>query len=830
MTNNDKQLFQTQNILETLLEATDHFAKLIKQKEFNQSITIFNSIVEGSQAVMTTLNNVDKSFIPHSQALEKYLVMIVEELEKRNLLKISEIVQFSLRPHFVHLQQIFIEQLGNQKKDKAISIGVFHSWGNPKDFTPKPRLNALIIEAKKQNALLYFFTSKDVNFENKSIEANTFHNNHWESVTISFPDVINNVGAGNISQVERRLRREVPFTTFHVGNKYTLPKQMIKHNKFTELLVPFRVCKDEAGVYDFLGKNNRAVFKALGSNRGENIYFVYKNGNRYVFLDHKKERIMNEKDFNYFVDNIILKEKNSYIIQKYIHARTNSDEPYHFRSHVQKNGEGKWLITNIFTGIGNKKSNLSNISSEVTIKNFTTFLIDEHGEKSGEYYKNKILKLSIDIAQHLDKIYGFGLCELGLDFTIDNHGEIWMHEANNGPQTNYHEEKRAIHLIAYAKYIAKNGIMYTDSTTKHALRKGQFQAKKSSLPIARTSEKLAIGVLKRNNTNDKFNEILAKEAEQHNVSLYSFHHRDIDFDLELVKGNFFENSTWVEKISEYPEVIIDRLNMRGHENPQYIYEELDEIPFTNEYPIYTGTRFSLYESIQNKQEIANYFTPYQAVDRLYRVIQFIENYDEVRLVPNKFSSKYSIAVIESLGDKSYRIIKDGKVKEHSMLTLRHAIQDMIEKNSYIVQEFARPEFSYGAKAEIHVHLMKHAENNWSIISTNGEVKTLKDDTVTTNSVNINEVLERLFSSEQITNIKEKINEMTTKTASALEFSNSTPISELALFVIINKELEVRVLDAFPGSFKNIYDEAKYAEVSIEYAKRLGERNVEKVEL
>src|SRR5699024_1996673 len=143
-------------------------------------------------------------------------------------------------------------------------------------FTPKPRLNALIIEAKKQNALLYFFTSKDVNFENKSIEANTFHNNHWESVTISFPDVINNVGAGNISQVERRLRREVPFTTFHVGNKYTLPKQMIKHNKFTELLVPFRVCKDEAGVYDFLGKNNRAVFKALGSNRGENIYFVYK--------------------------------------------------------------------------------------------------------------------------------------------------------------------------------------------------------------------------------------------------------------------------------------------------------------------------------------------------------------------------------------------------------------------------------------------------------------------------------------------------------------------------------------------------------------------------
>src|SRR5699024_3530188 len=617
----------------------------------------------------------------------------------------------SLRPHFVHLQQTFMEQLGNQEKDDVISIGVFNSRANPREFSRPGRMTAMAEEAIKQNALLYFFTSKDIDFDNKTIKGDIYENKEWKRVTAPFPDVINNITAGRILQSERRLRREIPFTSFGVGNKFTLPVQMLKHREYANLLVPFRVCKDKTSIYNFLEKFNHVVFKELGSNRGENIYFVNKRGNRFIFLDNQKETIMNKVVFDQFIEKTILKEKDSYIIQRYIHTRTKDDEPYHCRAQVQKDGNGKWVLSFMYASIGDNRGNLSNLNRGGRNEELSDFLMNQFGEKQGKKYDKTLRKLAIDIAMHLDKIYGFGIEELGIDLAVDDQGEIWMHEANNGPVTRYDEDKRAVHTIAYAKYIAKNGIMYTDSTTKHALRKGQFKAKKSSLPIAETSEKLAIGVLNRNKTNDEFNEILAKEAKQHNVSLYSFHNRDIDFDLGLVKGNFFEDNTWIEQIAEYPDVIIDRLNMRGHENPQYIYEELDEIPFTNDYPIYTGTRFSLYESIQNKQEIANYFTPYQAVDRLYRVIQFIENYDEVRLVPNKFSFKYRVAMIETLEDNSYRINKDGKVKVHSMLTLRHTVQDMIEKDSYIVQECARPEFSYGAKAEIHVHLMKHAENN-----------------------------------------------------------------------------------------------------------------------
>src|SRR5699024_6991616 len=146
------------------------------------------------------------------------------------------------------------------------------------------------------------------------------------------------------------------------------------------------VCTNETVIHDFLKQNNRVVFKYLGSNRGENIYFITKKGSRYILLDQKKERILNKDAFHQFIQQIILRKKSSLIIQRYMHTRIKAGEPYHFRAHVQKNGEGKWQLTHIYPRIGSKKSNLSNISTEGRIEDFPTFLRQEFGKKQGAKY------------------------------------------------------------------------------------------------------------------------------------------------------------------------------------------------------------------------------------------------------------------------------------------------------------------------------------------------------------------------------------------------------------------------------------------------------------
>jgi len=824
----EKQLFQVQNILDTIQEATDHFAMLIKNKELNQSIFTFSSIVEGCQSVMTMLNAIDKNFIQHTSKLENYLGMIANELEQGNFIKISGIIQFSFRPHLVKLNQAFIDRVGNQQKDKIISIGVFHSWRNPREFYTKERINAMVNESKKQDTILYFFTSDDVDFEKKQINADTFQSNSWERVTVPFPDVINNVGASRRSHVERKLRREVPFTSFHVGNKYTLPKRMVKYRKFVELLVPFKVCTNEAIIHGFLEHNNRVVFKALGSNRGENIYFITKKGSRYVMLDQKKERIISQDAFNDWVQNIILRKKGSYIIQRYIHTRTNEDEPYHFRAHVQKNGEGKWQLTHIYPRIGNKKSNLSNISTEGRIEDFPAFLRRQFGEKQGAKYEKKILKLSIDVAWHLDKLYGLVLDELGLDFAIDETGRIWMHEANNGPQTAFHEEKRAVNTIAYAKYIAKNGLMYTDAATKSAMVNGQFQANTADLPIAAVDNRPCIGMLAGKQTNDPLTVAFAREAKANNVLFYQFTPKDIDYDRGLIKAYFYENDEWVPRVAEYPDVVIDRLKMRGKQGAQFIYDELEDIPFNNEWAVHLNKRSEMYDSLQSNQSIANVLSDYQAVTRPRNVFQFIEKYGKVLLKPEKMSDiTYSI---EQISNNNYLVTEGFNRKKYREMPLRNFIKDLMEKRAYIVQQDLRMQTPEGELSEIHIHVMKDENNEWSIVSQYAKVqKSLDNNLIEEQNEDFPNFIERIYGIDSVEVLQKQMKNLSLKAASVLEEVSEVSISEVALIASINEKQQLGLLEIDPNGPETVYDAKLHANSVISCAKSLASKDMESLE-
>lgn len=815
---NDKQLFQVQNILDTLIEATDHFATLIKNKEVNSSIYIFSSIVEGSQSIILILNSKDKNlFSEHIPRLEKYLNMIAKELEKRNLIKVIEIIQFSLRPQFIKIQQLFINNFGNQQKEKDISVGVFNSWGSPLKLYPKERIKAMVNESKKQNTVLYFFSSQDVDFEKKQVHADTYQNNTWVRIFIPFPDVINNISGGRQSQTERKLRRVIPFTSFHVGNKYTLPKRMLKHRKFADLLVPFTVCIDESTTYRFLEKHDQVVFKALSSNRGENIYFVSKKGSRYIILDQKKERILSTFDFEQWVQDIILEVKGSYIIQKYIHTRTKADEPYHFRAHVQKNGEGKWQLTHIYPRIGSKKTNLSNISTEGRVEDFPLFLREQYGEKQGKSYEKQILKLSIDVASHLDKLYGLALDELGLDFAIDDTGRIWMHEANNGPQTAYHEEKRAVNTIAYAKYIAKNGIMYTDASTHAAVMKGQFQAKTTDILYKPADNQKSIGLLTgEHQTEDDFVSELDKFAKLNGMMLFQFRPKDIDYDKGLIRGQFFDNEEWNTKIVEYPDVIIDQLKLRGNSNSAVLYEELEEIPFTNEWPVHSYKQSAILKSLKDNFKQ----TPdFQHITKLRHVFQFIEKYNKVQLKPEVMvKPAFSI---QHTKDNKYIVSSGEKLKAYREIELRNYLVELLEKEAYIVCEDMRKENAENVFDTVYIHLMKNNKNEWNSITQYVKTeKYLNNNKIEVQQLDIVPYINTLYGANSVDKLLDDINEISVNAASALEEVNDVQITEIALILSIDENQDVKLIEINPNGPKNVHNEKALAESTIDLAKSL----------
>src|SRR5699024_1695016 len=114
----DQQLFQIQNILETLLEATDHFSKLVQQRDFPQSVYTFTSITEGAGAVTNSLNELNKDFTEHNGKLASILDKIKNQLKDINLQGNHSILADFLFKEFKNILNNFQAAFHNQIKNK----------------------------------------------------------------------------------------------------------------------------------------------------------------------------------------------------------------------------------------------------------------------------------------------------------------------------------------------------------------------------------------------------------------------------------------------------------------------------------------------------------------------------------------------------------------------------------------------------------------------------------------------------------------------------------------------------------------------------------------
>lgn len=591
--------------------------------------------------------------------------------------------------------------------------------------------------------------------------------------------------------------------------------RMAKYKKYMDLLVPFQLCRNVEQILHFVEQNNKVVFKYLLSNRGENIYFVTKKGTRYILQEHKKERILNEKDFNIWLQEIILGKKMSFIVQKYIHTRTKNNEPYHFRAHVQKNGKGEWVLTHIYPRVGNRKSNLSNVATDGFVDDFHDFMQEEFGEK-GRYHEENIMRLSLEIAQHLDKLYGFALDELGIDLAIDENGKYWMHEANNGPQTAYHEEKRAVNTIAYAKYIAENGIFYTETVKKS--QSGMFQAKLSKVPFAELDDKLTIGILAgKIIEKDLLNTALTKLAKKENMECFLFTPNDVDYDEMLIKGYLYVNDEWTPRIVEYPDIILDRLKRRGNADYQWIYEELEHTPFINEWSSTKYKRSNIYHILASKEEIA----PFQRVARTRDVFHFIEKYNTVLLKPESYNSA-STFYIERITNTKYLVLKNNKITEYNQLQLINHLKEIIETKNYIVQA------NYGNiknNEQIHriiVHQLFKTEDEWDFVNLYTEIIKVQDDNKLKNETeHLSKFLRNYYKEHSSEELEQAIKEHSRNIANKLSKVYRNEISEVYLEYIINDEKQIIPVEVNPNGPSKIFDTKNYAESIITYAKYLG---------
>lgn len=361
------------------------------------------------------------------------------------------------------------------------TIGMLH---HRKDPTTVLKSYAFAAVAKAEGVDFFYFTPKSVNFTKKTILAQVYENGTWHEKECPFPDVIYNAGSPEKLAVSKdiisKLRKEVPFTTNSIGHKWNVAKRLLAYKDFAKYIIPTEIIQKVDTVHQYLVKYSTVAFKPIDGRKGKGIYFISKEGTSYS-VKHNSETTKYTKGQ---LDALLTEQlaTGTFIVQPYIRSVTKSGLVFDFRLHVQKNGEGEWVVTTVYPRVAPAGSLVPNINNGGYTNYLEPFLQQEFAEQAFDL-KRTLEHFSLALAKHLDHIqiqeFGEMIDEIGVDVGLDQNMRLWIYEVNwrpGCPPTFYLELDVVKNTIRYAKYLAENRqVLAKARQTKRAHKAKQEQ-------------------------------------------------------------------------------------------------------------------------------------------------------------------------------------------------------------------------------------------------------------------------------------------------------------------------------------------------------------------
>lgn len=652
-------------------------------------------------------------------------------------------------------------------------LGVYTDKG-PFNQMPSERLVALANEASRNSYELCVFGNEEVDFRKEEIHGRVWVNGQWIEQTTPFPDVLINElprTSKECSEIERKLKNRIPFLTHLLGGKEDVYNKFKQSEHFKECTIPTFRLKEKKDVLEACKEYSKVIIKPDKGRQGQKVYLVQQEKNQFIVQEHKKLVKYTFPKFMDFVAKLI--KEGDYLVQQYVHCRTNDGEPFDFRCHVQRNGEGKWEITRIYARIGQRNTILSNVSRGGRTEDLAPFLEKEYPE----YHKqmNEVIRqLAIDFAAYINSFYKHPLSELGIDLSIDTDMNIWMYEINAGPQSKYHEEERAKRTIAYAAYIGK-------------------QAK----PPIYEKRRMTIALLEGYEDSPNINKACAVMAKYYGVDFFYFTENDVDVENKLIKGYRLENEEWIVNRFEYPDVVYDRMRLRGIKGHTRVYQALKSVPFTNSLFGNSINKLELYDQLSPIEEIQENIIPYEKVTTHEGINKFIEKHQSIILKPQVGSFAKGVLFV-SAQKGMYEVYDKQDRQLLCQSDFNTWLTNHILNKSYVVQKYIQTRTIDGHPFDVRVHLFKDGKNNWSLVKIQPRIGTNYATILVPRSggymANWDAFVKRNFGKDAYTELHHRIKEACFKIAKAYEKLKKQSLSEIAFDIAISPEKEIYLIE------------------------------------
>lgn len=381
-------------------------------------------------------------------------------------------------------------------------IGIFVSKRYIQQLVKEQKPSFRSIETNKANiqakTLIYHFSSDDIRLSDERVAGTWFNprSRKWEQSNFPLMDVLFDKISGRVVRNSKRhaairnlfrQRSILLFNAQHYFDKWDLHQKLSRYESMRPHLPKTRLFHFQ-GLKEMLNENPVVYLKASVGSMGQQVMQIKKRSDgryEYSYFRKKLERgvIKTFSGLKRIIQPFF--GKDLLLMQHGIRSVKFDGRNVDMRATVQRNETGKIEINSIAVRMGLKDSPITSTRSGSKVLRLGDFF-----QTFGKYLprhvsRDQINQFLIKVYRSIESSYGaFG--EMGIDFTIDKQGRLYLIESNAKPAKDSlyksFDQKTILQSfltpLKYAKYLAKTISASPQVTGRNAARMSRAKRSK----------------------------------------------------------------------------------------------------------------------------------------------------------------------------------------------------------------------------------------------------------------------------------------------------------------------------------------------------------------
>lgn len=221
---------------------------------------------------------------------------------------------------------------------------------------------------------------------------------------------------------------------------------------------------------------------------------------------------------------------------------------------------------------------------------------------------------------------------------------------------------------------------------------------------------MIVGIMTNFNKPTQLAKMTALISKAYGIDIIYLRPKDVDIENNTVKGKFFENNVWVERVTDIP-AFIDAVPYCFKKDNRAIMDYLKDKTFLSDNRKNVLSKEQLQEKLKDDANFSHLVIPTHHATDYTDLIDCLDRYSTIVLKPLKGIRGRGVYILEKKSD-FYNLGYRTKVEKLNHQELLDFFEESIKSKNYIIQKYVSSRSLQGDPFDCRVHVEKNEEGKW----------------------------------------------------------------------------------------------------------------------